>query len=538
MRSILRAVALAVLLCSAAAQAGAKVTLNFRDTDLLAVLDYYSKLTGMVFVPAENVAGRVTILSPGPVDEAQAINLLFTVLDMRGFAVVEVDGYYKVVEKSQAMEYPAARLSGAVPGDRLVTEVIKLDYVSVAEVKESLRSLISPRGRFIADDTLNFVVVTDTAASAQMLRKVVRDMDRPLTLPVTRSYRLQYVKVETVGALIESLLSGGGNSRPRVPPIPGRGGDGAKTGVLSDTRSNTLFVTAPEQEQKKVAGVLKELDIRSPQVLLEATLVEVVLGETNKLGVQWQFALSKSNPFAAISLNGADTTSNPIESDKLFGPKEGFNLAILNPGDYAAIIDLLSKDNNARVLSAPHVIASNNQEANLRIGNEIPILKELRLDTDNNPIRTFDRQKIGLEVKIKPSIAENRDVSLDLMIKVSSVRSSVVAVESGQITTSDREVASHVVVKDRQTLVIGGLMRDDVTDDSSGIPVLRELPGVGKLFGSEGTEREKTELLVLITPYVIETEAEADATADRELRRHPAAVDAGAIRQEPVEFDL
>ena len=530
-------IALGLIWQSARSEEPAKITLNFRETDLLAVLDFYSKLTGKVFVPSEQLGGTVTILSPGPIHEDQAVKLLFSVLDMRGFAVVEVDGYYKIVEKAQAMEHPAGSWRAPVPGDRLVTEVIRLEYISVAKVTGSFRSLISPSGKFVADETLNFIVVTDTAANIQMLKRVVAEMDRPLTVPVTRSYHLQYVAADSIAALVENLLRGGSEAA-----APGQAQEAAQRSlqgsVLPDKRSNTLFVTAPTQDQHRVQMVIAELDKRSPQVLLEATLVEVSLEEENKLGVQWQYVLSKNNPLAAISLVESDRNAGLIDPERLPPPLGGFNLAILNPGEYAAIVNLLSQDTNARVLSAPHLIASDNEEANLRIGDEIPILKELRLDADNNPIKTFDRQKVGLEVKIKPSIAENRDVGLDLMVKVSSVRSPVIAVESGQVTTSDREVVSHVVVKDQQTLVIGGLIRDDVTDSSSGIPGLRNIPGVGKLFGSEGSDRTKTELLILITPYVLNTVAEARAAGDLELRKHPNAVRAGAVRPEELEFDL
>ncbi len=522
---------------------GGKLTLNFRDTDLLAVLEYYSQLTGKVFVPSEQMRGKVTVLSPGPISEDVAIKLLFSVLDMRGFAVVEVDGYYKIVAKNRAMEYPAAALRTPTPGDRLVTEVIRPKYIDVSKVMGSFRSLISPSGKFVSDETLNFLVVTDTASNIKMLKSVIAKMDKPVMIPITRSYHLQYVAAESIISLIDSLLGGEGGGAATAAQAPNASAGGGSQGivqgsVLADKRSNALFVTATAEEHKRVAVVIEELDRRSPQVLLEATLVEVTLEEANKLGVQWQIALSQANPLAAISLVEGDKTAGLIDADKLTAPLSGFNLGILNPGDYAAMINLLSQDTKARVLSAPHLIASNNQEAHLRIGDEIPILKELRLDVDNNPIKTFDRQKVGLEVKIKPSIAENRDVGMEIMIKVSSVRSPVIAVESGQVTTSDREVSSHVVVKDQQTLVIGGLMRDDVTDNSSGIPGLRNLPWMGKLFGSEGTDRKKTELLILITPYVIHTAEEANLAGDSEMRKHPEAVRAGAIRPNILEFDL
>ena len=511
------------------------ITLNFREAHLMAVLEFYSKLTGKVFVPSDDVNGQVTVISPGPVSKAQAIQLLFSILDMRGFAVVETDNYYKVLPKAKALSSAATRRRSRVPGDRLITEIIKPEFVKAGEIFPSLQALVSPEGKLVADANLNALIVTDTVANVNQLKNLISNLDKPVSQLISHSYQLQYAKVEELAPLVTSLLQGAAGNTSSVG-----GSSGPITTVLQDVRSNTLIVSAPEKLQQQVALVLKDLDLRSPQVLLEATIVEVALNDAFRLGVQWQFFLKRMDPSASLSLS--DQASNNLLSQLADGltalpTAEGMTFALLKDRDYAVLLDQLASDSNARILSSPHLMASNNKESSLRIGDEIPILKEFRLDINGAPIETFDRLKVGLEVKITPSIAKNRDVSLELFINLSSVGAAI-GTQSNNFTTAEREVKTNVVVKDRQALVISGLMRDNSNESESGIPFLRKIPGIGKLLGSENIQGEQRELLVIIRPQVITSEDEARLASDAQLRKHPNAVDAGAINPDVSDFDL
>lgn len=506
------------------------IVLNFREVELLAVLEVFSKLTGKVFVPSNEVNGKVTVISPGPISEKQAIKLLFSILDMRGFAIIETDNYYKVVPKAKALSSTATPLRSRIAGDRLVLEIIQPSVVKVGTIFESLRALVSPEGKLVADVNLNALIVTDTAANVKRLKRLIAKLDQPISQPVSRIYQLQYAKVNELAPLITSLLQGALNNASAT------GSPGPLTTVLSDVRSNALIVSAPESLQQQVATVIQDLDHRSPQVLLEATIVEVNLSDSSRLGVQWRFFLKNMDPSASLGLSGSGTT------DLLAGlptppTLEGLTFALLKSNSYAALLNYLASDSNTRILSSPHLMASNNKESSLRIGDEVPILKEFRLDNESNPIRTFDRQKVGLELKMTPSIAENRDVSLQLLIKLSSVVAGSLTGDN-QFTTTEREVQTNVVVKDRQALVISGLMNDNASESKSGIPFLRKIPGLGRILGSDSNTGDKRELLVIIRPHVVTSEDEAQLASDIQLRKHPKAVNAGAINPDLLEFDL
>jgi general secretion pathway protein D len=553
------------------------VTLNFRDAELLAVLEMYSKLTGKVFVPSEQVTGKVTIITPKPISRQQAVNMLFSVLDMRGYAISEVDNYYKVVPKANAMQAAGSGLRLGMAGDRIITEVLKPKHIPATALLESARAMVSQEAKLVADQSLNFLVVTDTVNNVTKLKELLADLDKVTVAPVTRSYQLQYAKVDSLAPLIDALLQGksgastapssaalnagsptaasaqpaafgtGSTTSPQFGSTTGSTTSSAQNGaVLQDVRSNTLIVTASEYLHKQVGDVIKSLDIRSAQVLLEATIVEVTLTQTTKLGVQWQYFLNQLGPNAALGLSdGSDANKafgnnigNLLQAVRVLPPAQGLSFALLKPGEYAALLNLVATDTGARILSSPHLVASNNQEAALRIGNEVPLLKEFRLDQNNNPIRTFEREKVGLEIKLVPSIAQNRDISLKLFLKISSILGGTVNTEINQFSIAGREVATDVVVNDQQTLVISGLIRDDANESSNGVPLLRKVPLIGKLFGQKSDSGEKNELLIFIRPHIIATDGEADKASNEQLSKHTAAVDAAGLTIDMLEFDL
>ena len=420
----------------------------------------------------------------------------------------------------------------------MVTEVIKPEFVKGAEIFPSLQSLVSQEGKLVADANLNMLIVSDTAGNVKKLKQLIYNLDKPISQPVSHTYKLQYAMVEELAPLVTSLLQGamGKSSNSGM----GMGSSGPLTTVLQDVRSNSLIVIAPEKVQQQVAAILKDLDLRSPQVLLEATIVEVSLNDSFKLGVQWQFFINRDKPISSLSLAGSasgNLLSDVTEGLSSIPTLQGATFALLGERDYAVLLDHLAGNTNARILSSPHLMASNNKESSLRIGDEVPVLKEFRLDINGEPIRTFDRQKVGLELKLTPSIADNRDVSLQLFINLSSITAGTVTGDN-LFTTAEREVQANVVVKDRQALVISGLIRDNASEQKSGFPYLRNIPWLGKLMGSETDQGEQRELLVIIRPHVVTTEDEAQLVSDAQLRKHPNAVDAGAIDPDIMEFDL
>ncbi|MBP11198.1 MAG: hypothetical protein CL397_12385 [Acidiferrobacteraceae bacterium] len=511
----------------------ATITINFREADILEVLEAYSNLLDINVVPGEGVSGVVTVISPGPVTRRQAINLLHSILKHRGFAVIENDGYISVVQDAIAelSGFPLYRPD--MPDDQVAMLAVRPKYIDEETLAETFAAMGLMRPVSTNRDA-GVLVITAAASKLKGIAELIEQLDVPQRQVITRTYPLQYATAEKIGPVIAGFIA-----QLSGQDSPGGSEDSITSGsVMIEERTNSLIVIAEEKYHKQTRAMLAELDKRSPQILLEAKVVEITLDRNNQMGLQWQKILSVL-PMSVLTFSeaGATGVTNVLKTAKeSLGGKEGINYALLDPKNHAVMVNLLATDSDARVLASPHLMASNNREAELRIGDEIPVLKETRMDTNNNPISTFDREKVGLELKLKPTIASNRDVSLDLEIS----NSNVIAGTTGdnQHTITERLVKTHVIIKDKHTLVISGLIREDLSGATSGIPELKDLPHVGPAFGSQRKKKKSTELLVLITPYVILSESEAVRIGTDQLLKHPGAATAGALDHIEFEFDL
>jgi len=512
----------------------ATITINFREADILEVLEAYSNLLDINVVPGEGVSGVVTVISPGPVTRLQAINLLHSILKHRGFAVIENDGFISVVQDAIAelSGFPIYRPD--MPDDQVAMLAVRPRYIDEETLAETFAAMGLMRPVSTNRDA-GVLVITAAASKLKGIAELIEQLDVPQRQVITRTYPLQYATAEKMGPVIAGFIAQlSGQDSPGDSD-----GDSITSGsVMVEERTNSLIVIAEEKYHEQTTAMLAELDQRSPQILLEAKVVEITLDQNNQMGLQWQKILSVL-PMSVLTFSEAGTAgvTNVLKTAKeALGGKEGINYALLDPKNYAVMVNLLAADSDARVLASPHLMASNNREAELRIGDEIPVLKETRMDTNNNPISTFDREKVGLELKLKPTIASNRDVSLDLEISNSNVIEGTTG--DNQHTITERLVKTHVIIKDKHTLVISGLIREDVSGGTSGIPELKDLPNIGPAFGSQKKKKKSTELMVLITPYVILSESEAVRIGTDQLLKHPGAATAGALDHIEFEFDL
>ena len=515
-------------------------TINFRDADILEVLEAYSNLLTVNVVPGEGVSGIVTVISPGPVTRKQAVNLLHSILKHRGFAVIENDGFISVVQDAIAEMSGFPIFYPEMPDEQVAVLAIRPQHIDEETLAETLAAMGLMRPVSTNRDA-GVVLVTASASKLRSILKLVEDLDIPQRVAVTRTYPLQYAAAPNLGPVIAGFVAQ--LAGQEAPASAAEGESALVSGsVMIEERTNSLIITAEEKYHQAVVTMLVELDKRSPQILLEAKVVEITLDQNSRMGLQWQQLLNVL-PMAALTFSDPGTFavgSSVIDNAQniLSGSPGGINYALLDPKNYSMMVNLLASDTDARVLASPHLMASNNMEANLRIGDEIPVLKETRMDTNNQPIETYDREKVGLELKLKPTIASNRDVTLDLEISNSNVIAGAGALGNNQHTITERLVKTHVIIKDKHTLVISGLIRDDVSGGNSGVPELKDLPGVGPLFGSQQKQKKSTELLILITPYVILSEQEAIQVGTDQLLKHPGAATAGALDHIEMEFDL
>jgi general secretion pathway protein D len=317
----------------------------------------------------------------------------------------------------------------------------------------------------------------------------------------------------TAGGAGRSTGLGAGTTGPPLKEraMGGEGaGAGAKEGVriIPDEENNLLVVVAPPYEWKIISRILKELDIMPRQVLCEVLVAEVTLNDQLKYGIE--FAVGGS------SLPAASDTSQPttiVASSTGFSATGGFTFALNDIyNKLKGFINLLASQGRVQILASPQIMAANNQEARIQIGSDVPTLTSQSVPlisaTTSYATNTVQYRSTGIILSVKPQINANGLVTLDIAQEVSDVdtTSSTVA---GSPNFTVRSAKTTLTTADNQTVVLGGLIREDNSRSNTGIPGLRRMPILGPLFGSEGINKTRTELLVLITPHIITNMEEA-----------------------------
>lgn len=321
--------------------------------------------------------------------------------------------------------------------------------------------------------------------------------------------------------------------------VPSQGTTGTAPGlggsvqVIADTETNTLIVRASPQDYQQVRKVLERLDASPRQVLVQVMVAEVALTDGLKYGVEWwiKSALStggKSWP----GFIGLDSTIAPADAIKtaaattispsVTGTNSGLNYAVFgSAGQVLGLLNVLGQDTNVNVLSTPHVLASDGKVAKIEVGDEVPVVTQTVSTPSNSLIssnqfstsNSVQYRPTGILLEVKPSITSTGRISLSISQEVSSIGGNVKAGGTEYPSFQKRKVTTDATIEDGKTIMIAGLIEQKDTGDVYGVPVLKDIPVVGALFGSTNKTRKKTELLISITPYIVTNREEADRLA-------------------------
>lgn len=294
-------------------------------------------------------------------------------------------------------------------------------------------------------------------------------------------------------------------------------GNAAGIGSLSitaDETNNALAILATPQQYGIIEQALRKLDAAPLQVLLEAAIAEVTLTKNTQYGVQYFF-----QPNAANQIVLSDSGSSAIAQSF-----PGFSYMFSNGNDIKVILDAISTITHVEVVSSPEVMVLNNQTANLQVGNRVPIITEQAVSTTSGDapiVNSVEYQDTGVILKVTPRVNRGGMVMLDISQEVSEVASATTTgIQSP--TFQERKINSSVAVQDGETLILGGLISDSRSTTKSGVPFLEEVPVLGNLFRDTGHDHERTELMVMITPHVVDDLRKARKVTDDLRRRLPS----------------
>lgn len=387
--------------------------------------------------------------------------------------------------------------------------VLQLQHAQAADVASVIEASLGKRNaesalQVLSDPRTNRLVFVGPVAVRQRLIELARGLDTPATatLDTARVIRLRHSDARQLAEILESM----GQGRKQAP-APGNARDTAGGNpfmIKADESQNALVLIAEPAQVRTIESIVRQLDQPRAQVLIHAAIVEITGDIAEAVGVQWNLNAGDANGF--INFPGTDI---PIVGGLSFDEKrsapEG---AILKLGSdrFGALISALASSTHSNLLSTPSLLTLDNQEAEIIVGQNVPFKTGSYATNSSgadNPFTTVERKDVGISLKIKPYINEGSTLRLEVQQEVSDIAPTVSGIDSSDLITNKRALKSTILADDGEIIVIGGLIRDSVRTQKSGVPLLRDIPYLGALFRWNRDTQTKSNLMVFLRPTIV-----------------------------------
>lgn len=549
------------------------MTLNLKNTDIVTLINTVSKVTGQNFIIDPRVKGRINVVSSKDIDNEELYNLFLSILKVHGYIAIEGEHFTKILPQNKTKNSSAMTTSKA--SDVIITTTVQVKNTNANKIIPIVRPLMSQYGHLSAFS--NSLVVTDTEANIARLRKIIYELNEKNALDF-EIVKLKYAVAKPLAVLLNSLknkntnnlvvisddrtnniiLSGSkearlktkvliieldkkqaqnnnnnviylkyANAKEILPTLQSLNKDNkdVKINIQADEATNALIISGPAEVVKGISDIISKLDIRRPQVLIEAIVAEISSSTSDKLSAELVSG-SKSGLLGLANLTGnltgllAGVATKDASAIKNFGSGGTF---LLGKGKYEKddegkdklvsgfgfVINALNGLGNTNILSTPSVVTLNNTEAEIVVGEEVPFITNSEVK-DANPFQNFERKDVGLILKVKPQINQDGSIKLDIEQEVSSVKAS--AVGQAKIT-SKRKLKTSVRIEDKKMLILGGLVDESIIETENKIPILGDIPILGSLFSYTSEDKVKRNLIIFIRPTILHDSNVSDHNA-------------------------
>ena len=417
-------------------------------------------------------------------------------------------------------------------------ELIPLDNTSANEVARILGSMwrgdnqMSKSFSAIAVERSNSILLRGQIGVIKQIKRVISRLDSNSSQSSNlKVIYLKYAKAEDLTGILEKV------AESLEEEIPSESSKKNKTSIGFHNDTNALIISAQPDILKSLESVISQLDIRRAQVLVEALIVEISDKLARDLGVQFLFlGDGESSPIATqrfgtpnpdlISTIGAETSEDSTTSSTMQTRAANSLLALdglavgvarykASGTSFATILNLIAQDADSNVLSTPSIMTMDNEEASIVVGQEIPITTGETLSGSNsNPFRSVTRQEIGVKLVVRPQINEGNAVKMYINQEVSSIFGPLGEM-STDLITNKRNIKTTVLVEDGETIVLGGLIDDDVQESVKKVPFLGDIPLLGRLFKTTSITRTKRNLMVFLRPTIVRNSEDVRAISNR-----------------------
>ena len=586
-RPVAAALLACTLSLGALAQDAARITLNMRNADIGSVLEWLAETSGKRVVVDPRVRGTVTILARDPLTPDEAFRVVVASLGVYGYTAIDQGEILEILPaanvRSGATQFLESLREPAA--DLPVNEVVRLGFLPAEQMASTLKPMMPPHAGIVALPGQNALLITDVASGVKRIARIARELDNSGSLEFdavalqhasagemlkvlqgllgkTAGEGLQLVADERSNAI---LMAGAPEIRSKarelltrldqpqvaegsikvvylhylkaaelVPVLKGilekkdQGNAVAKQAPMSIEASestNALVVNAPPDRMADVLEVVRKLDIRRAQVLVEAIIAEVDGKVVRDLGVEWKTSFNGDGTqaisrFPGGQLQAADSVLEQVGA--------GLTLGYFRHGSLRAVLQALDTTGNANILSMPSIVTLDNQEAEILVGSNVPFKTGEATSAGapvENPFTTIERQDIGVTLKVKPQVNQGDAITLDIQQTIETLTDASTAQD---IVTDKRSVHTSVMLGDEDILVLGGLMQDERRSSERKVPILGDIPLIGALFRSTTDTVEKKNLMVFVRTRILgDFAASEQETRDRYDRVRELQVRAG-----------
>jgi general secretion pathway protein D len=449
------------------------------------------------------------------------------------------------------------------------TEIVNLKYAVAEDVVRMLLELAKTEAKqaggadpeilLVADKRTNSVLVSGDELERERMRRLISYLDTPLEQSGNvKVIYLEYANATEISEVLTRVMQNINKLDPEEQNNRRRNDSSAT--IEADEGTNALIITADADEMQSIEAVIQRLDIRRAQVLVEAIIAELEIVDGEDLGIQWLFRnddggfgsniVDGNNRAAGIAQSLFDSGQNGGDgdgdgdvdgggtlSDGDFNRENFLGALAGTPGlslgwgsldedlDIAVILSALRSETNANILSTPSLLTLDNQEAFITVGNEVPFVTGSFTNTGavnqpNNPFQTIQRENVGITLTVTPHVNSGNLVQLDIAQEVSSLTGGGAAASllASDIITNERRVETKVLAGDGRTVVLGGLIENEVQDSTQKVPFLGDIPWLGRLFRQNATSYSQSNLLIFIKPSIIRDDMQLEGATAQKYR--------------------
>ena len=553
----------------------------YKDADIKTFAQDIALLTDKTIILDPRVKGVISIYSDAPLDSESIWEVFISTMEVQGYNVLKDGNIYRVIPSQEGVKNFSE--DGPLAGS-IGSEVIKLRFSSAKDIVNAVKPIVGVRSYIVALQNDREVLIADDADNIKRVRDIIRNLDSELDTSIS-DFKLKNLSAIEALRLINSLKSDPNTRFDKLAVATFQGSNKLifsgpleivtrakrvisqldldnslnentkviylnysqaedilkilkdvsasfnqeqnidyKTVITSHEETNSIVIRSNPQTIKTLTSIVEQLDIRRPQVFVEAIIVEISEESAQALGVDTIYSGDATNN-TPIALSRFPSTTSPdllslaisADDDSNLGANTSAASSLLSTrglvagvgniidgeDNFAMLLSVLKDDSNSNILSTPSAVVMDNEEASLLVGQEIPVTTGESLGTNNlTPFRTTAREEIGIKLEVKPQINEADSVALFIRQEVSSIAGSQLP-NSSDLITNKREIETTVLADNGEILVLGGLISEDIQESVNKVPLLGDLPIIGTLFRSSAKSVEQRNLMIFLRPTIL-----------------------------------